>query len=246
MSQIVEAIDAELEAEDVHLDDLRTAVGRAEHRIEELRKLREQAASLNGGGAPAASAEPKPKPKGTRAKKPPKAKPQPAEHEPKLPTAAERDARGEAAKEDRRKVLGFVREHGEISYAQAAELLGVSIDTAKKRLVRIARNSELKLETGKRPEGAKHGRPPKVYRLEASAPADDDGAKTSVERRVVEAVRRHGPIDKGTLAFRANLSITDLGSVAAGLVRRGVLKSWEEDGVRLYGRGGVILDDERG
>lgn len=177
-------------------DWLHSEEQKVEERIAALDQLRQGAVALNGAGpasdSPATIEAPKPE---AKAKPKKQAAPKKATGGGKSagPSAAVQKARGEAATEQQRKVLAYVREHGEITYAQAAKLLGVSLNTAKKKLIAIARSSDLKAETGKRPEGVKVGRPPKVYRLEATAmTTDDDGAKTSVERRVVQCARERG------------------------------------------------------
>lgn len=196
MNAIVEAIDAEIETHSTRLAELHSEEQKVEERIAALDQLRQGAVALNGAGpasdSPATIEAPKPE---AKAKPKKQAAPKKATGGGKSagPSAAVQKARGEAATEQQRKVLAYVREHGEITYAQAAKLLGVSLNTAKKKLIAIARSSDLKAETGKRPEGVKVGRPPKVYRLEATAmTTDDDGAKTSVERRVVQCARERG------------------------------------------------------
>lgn len=177
---------------------------------------------MGGGTVPTAE-----KPEPTPAPKAKKADPAPQVSD------EDRAKRSSDAEADQRKVLAFVREHGEITYAQAAELLGCSHDTARRRLLSIVRTTDLKSATGTRAPG-EHGRPPVVFRLNATGSTTDDGPKTSVERRVVDSVTTDGPIDEGTLAFNCNLSITDCRSVTSGLVRRGVLTKREEEGVTLF------------
>lgn len=221
MSQIVTAIDAELEEVEESLTRAEAEVKVLTDRRHGLAKLRISAVELNGGAPP----KPKPAPK----RKPAKQAPAPAVSDTeRQPRAADREA-------DNAKILAHVREHGEITVAQTMELLGVHKTTAYQRLQRLCRDTDLKVYDGKRPEGAV-GRVPKVYRLNATgtSAADSDGPKTSVEHRVVDSVTTDGPIDEGTLAFSCNLSITDCRSVTSGLVRRGVLTKRVEEGVTLF------------
>lgn len=268
MSTIIEAIDAEISNVEQEHNELRDRLTAAELRISGLRELREGAVSLNGGSPPA-SDPPKPRQQRKRRAKSSTAKPKdkavdelrsagsPAERrkivkrveseiEEKLggggtPTDEEREQRTAVASERQADVLAFVKENGEINADQAAELLGISKATARTFLRNMASHGRTALRSYEvEPETPRRGRKPIVYRLEM-APADDSGAKTNVERRVLDEVRKNAPIDEGTLAFNASLSLTDLRSVVAGLVRRKVLKRWEEEGTTLFGVREVVL-----
>lgn len=228
MSQIVDAIDAEIE-------EAERVLTAAELRVSSLRELREGAIALNGGPPAAAkekpsAAKPKQRKRAVKAKvSPPVRKSQapPAE----APAQHERGKRSALAEERHAKVLAFVREHDEIRPAQAADLLGMSETNAATFLRGMVTHGRTplrryELEPGNPRKGV-------TYRLEI-APSNGEGAKTAVEQRVLDAVKAAQPIDEGTLAFHAAISVNDLRSVATGLVRRGVLTCRKEENVKLY------------
>lgn len=216
MSQIVTAIDAELTELDEQLAEAENAVRTLTDRKHGLAKLRLEAVELNGGPPPARAEKAKVKAK-------PKKAPAPQVSD------GDREARHLKAEDAKRRVLAFVRKHGQISAPECAELLDISVASAAERLRRYSSTTELTPFDGER---TGRGRPPKLYRIEFSTPKD--GPKTQVEERVVDSVTTDGPIDEGTLAFNCNLSITDCRSVTSGLVRRGVLTKREEEGVTLF------------
>lgn len=240
MSQIVTAIDTEIEeAERLH-DDLRDQLTAAELRVSGLRQLREGAVALNGG-VPAAS-KPKPaqaKPKASKRRSSAKRKTPASGTSSKAegggtsmaPSAEDRAKSTALADERQAKVIAYVREHGEIRPKQAAKLLGVSPENASGILTRMVRLGSTPL----RRYEIEPGNPSKgvAYRLEM-APSNSEGAKTSVEQRVLDEVKAAQPIDEVTLAFHASMSTNEARSVATGLVRRGVLKSRKEEGTTLY------------
>lgn len=237
MSQIVDAIDAELKVVNDRIQSLRDEFDEVNLRASELLKLREGAVALNGG-PPAAAPKPKPaatKPKQRkpRATKPKASPPATDRQEPSPQTTEERAGRRVETMERDKRVLDFVRERGEVKVGDVAELLGVSEFTARDVLNSLAAFGKTGLRKYPGERGPQGGRPPMVYRLEI-APTNGEGAKTKVEQRVVDAVREGQPIDEGTLAFHASISVNDLRSVATGLVRRGVLTCRREEDVKLY------------
>lgn len=133
---------------------------------------------------------------------------------------AERVSKGE---ERRRSVIALAEKHGTITIADVAEELDVPVPTARG----VVRNM------------TSHGGPlrvsdegqagdPKRYELRSReiAPPDDSGARTEPERRVVEALQRAPvPLTSSELASNSGLNFVDASAIAAGLVRRGVLRS---------------------
>lgn len=242
MSKIVEAIDAEIEGTRARHAEVSAELEDLELRIAKLGILREGAAELNGGvplrdleqdSSTEASTDPTPP---SPAEEPePDPQPPTRNRPPETSTAApvtdeERKGRTSLANERHAKVMAYVREHGEITSGQAAELLGMSGTNASTLLKRLIRQSDLERFQIK-PGNPKGGF---VYRLNATGSTSDDGPKTAVEKRVVDAVAAAGPIDEGTLAFNASLSLSDCRSVTSGLVRRNVLRKLEEEGVTLF------------
>ena len=150
----------------------------------------------------------------------PGAAPRKARAATEAPPKVDRAARSEDEDAANRKVLAFVRKLGRASEKQVAEMLGVSESDAARRLQSLAHTSPLKKALG-------------MWSIEATV-ADDDGAKTGPERRVMAAVREAGgSVDEGTLAFASQLPTNELRSILSGLVRRGALHRRNADGVTL-------------
>lgn len=162
----------------------------------------------------------------------------PPSPEPSTPSDAERAKRQEAAQSTSERIVNLARRRGDITVHDViAAGLAESAPHARKLILRLCNQNVQRLRaTGDERQGPRGGRPAKVYEpAEAEATtADESGAKTGPERRVVEAVRELQPVDSGTLAFRSHCSVNDLSSIAAGLVRRGVLERADEDGVVLF------------
>lgn len=242
MNEILTAIDAELEERERERTEAADRLAATESRITDLGKLRDDAKALADGEAPTVPAPAKTarKPRIARSSEP--TAPTPAPKTPLLRngtpkvTDEERRQRGANAEERDRQVIAFVRKHGEIRPAQAAEIFGVTPSRATTILSSMCSHRQ----TGLRRYELVPGSPRKgvAYRLEI-APANDSGAKTKVEQRVVDAVQaaQPSPIDETTLTLDAQLSITDLRTVAAGLVRRGVLTRKSEEGTVLFDLG---------
>ena len=144
----------------------------------------------------------------------------------KAPTSApapkpDRAARSEDEEKANRQALACVREHGRASEEQVAAALGATPAEAARRLQGLARTGPLKKTNG-------------LWSLEA-AMADDDGAKTGPERRVLAAIRdAGGSLDETTLAGAAEMPSANVRTYATGLVNRQVLVRKVVEGITFY------------
>lgn len=133
----------------------------------------------------------------------------------------DRAARSEEEEKANRQALACVREHGRASEEQVAAALGVTSAEAARRLQGLARTGPLKKTNG-------------LWSLEA-AMADDDGAKTGPERRVLAAIREAGgSLDETTLAGAAEMPSANVRTYAGGLVNRQVLTRKIIEGITFY------------
>lgn len=236
--EILEAIDKEVDTLAAELDELTEKLDRGRRRIDALSmtrrlvdgigngRLDELHDGLKGLGLGLDKRPPKPKPKPTKPKKPAAASDAPAE------APRQRTDVAEAAK---RKVRDLLRRKAEITAQDLVDAGIVFNPGAARSLIRgMLQGAEKELIVAGERKGA--GRPAKTYKLAADlVTADEDGAKTDPERRVVASIREAGgELDEGTLAFNAAMSLNDLKTYASGLLRRRVLSRRDEEGVTLW------------
>ena len=155
------------------------------------------------------------------------------------PTEAERGERNASIMERHQRIFALARERGEITAVDVIEAGIASKNSARSSLRRMSQGHvgrTLKI-IGERPASGSGGRPAKLYApIEtAEAPADDDGAKTGPERRVLAAIREAGgSLDETTLAGAAEVPSATVRTYAGGLVNRQVLTRKVIEGITFY------------
>lgn len=224
MSAILEAIDTELAA--------------AEAKVDQLRILRQSAADVVAP-TPEPSPEPSrtatpPRPRAARgrrpAQKPPPSDPPRASRRKRTEAERKADDKGSAAmrngqakrtQERRAQVIAIVKRRPGLMLSELAEELGTDAGTTGKLVHSLASGSGiLRIEPGQR--RAKHV----FLREHDMAPADANGAKTEVERKVLAAVQA-APVALTTseVSSNAGINVVDAGRVLHGLRQRGVVRA---------------------
>lgn len=223
------ALEQSAEAEQA-LEDAREILAGAEADIARLRAAAEALGEVELPGA-------KPK-EGQGAADPPRRRSRPGPPKtstPAAPTPAARAKRSAAATELAGRVLGHVRANPGCSGTDVAAALGAGQPEVSKVLVRLSREGKIRRE--------KDGRGKANYPAEAEAStADGDGARTGMERSVVEACRASGGSTDEQIAEAAGIQKHVARSIASTLVRRGVLAK----SGRHYGIAGTVktMDEE--
>jgi hypothetical protein len=208
VSAILDAIDQEL------------AVAR--ERVTQLEELRDRASAIDG----AVSDVPQPESEGGGIGDPPPKRRRRRQKRTEKPKSSRQSQRGitnrKRGEQHREAILAYVRETGGAQVKEIAEATGLDPQVVRQQ----AKNLVSQDSRGLRVEILGSGGPtsPRLYRPAESdiAPADGNGARTGLERRVVEAI---SGVELTESEIAANTEIPEhrVREVLAGLCRRGVL-----------------------
>jgi hypothetical protein len=193
-------------------------------KITELREIEARFGSLNGG-APAA--RPPSTDRGSSS--------QPARTSTRKPSAPARksgDAAASKARQGRRdrqgdgrsselmdKVLAFIRANPGRSGKEIEEGTGTSQGSVSRATIKLNRQGKIRTESGGQ------GKKKAYFATEAAAlPADESGAKSEQERKIVEVLLEvDSPLPASELSVRTGIRSDHCPSMCEGLVRRHVI-----------------------
>jgi len=153
---------------------------------------------------------------------------------PRALTAGERKARNAEQLSRHQKIVELARERGEVTAKDVVRELGIHQPDANRLLRRLSTNGEggteppLTLVGGTGRKGD-----PKRYALRngAATQADADGARTVVERRIVEVLRNApAALTAAMIAESAKVPRGHITGILGGLENRGVLERVDIDG----------------
>jgi DNA-binding MarR family transcriptional regulator len=198
VSEIVEAIDRQIEVAEREFDTAR-------RRLDELVELRNRAEALDRSPVK----EPPPKP--ARKRRTPK------KRTAATVTEAERATRNEAIKGQREKVLAFVRANPGATGNEVASGTGIDQGAVSRHLHALLRNGDIRREQ----DGASKRNYPSQH---DALSADESGAKTGPERRIIEAIKAApSPPTAAEIGKAAKLNGT-VNEMLGALERRGVVR----------------------
>lgn len=134
----------------------------------------------------------------------------------------------EAGLEKRVALVAFIRNHPGCSQAEIRKALDLSAGECSRMVKRLVSDGKLRKEGERSAQRLWTGEAPLM-------PEDASGAKTGLERRIVEAIGE-GSISAAEVARLAHCSINDAKSVLGGLVNRRVLTRVGSGGAAFYSR----------
>lgn len=142
---------------------------------------------------------------------------------PRALSERERAKRVAARKEVQERIMALAERCGEITTRDVADELGVSTQTAWIKLCNLLRSGNL-VQTG----GSGHKGDPKRYgplgRAVTAVTSGHAGAKTGVERRVVEALSELGRATAGQVQEATGVRRSAVPQILGALARRGVIR----------------------